>query len=623
VEDQERKLKKALAAKGILANVRIVEAPASAYNLANSGANGRRLGQIAEGETGGQLIGQSPPPKTKLKKPTVDVTLWSFSPAAELAEEREKGCFFTGRSAAETSPWFRGLDLEEVERLAVGLKCPIIETVFRPGASNRASVLSAMGRKGKRGIVVVATRPTIASDLLLVVREEPRNLNAKSLAIGEDWQLTAHAKQENRFVVAVVERATGRFVRGAEVDAYYDGDVVERAKSDRNGDAAFSVLTPDASQDVLLVVSAGEGTGLDGARILGIKKRSGTTFRTPTGRVLTLGKGAWSGTEQALAAAKALPVVPANLGIGNTVSAGGGAALGNVAVAATASVDGTTWNITGEQRGMAVNKDRIVGARPGQILFSGAAGARLAGIRGSLAAAAGPAGVAQLAYRSVATAVYNEIFHAAFDCANAPEEICNQRAQAVLNAALNQASQELDRVNKELGLPFDPAAGNGVGFLDIAMAAPALAGAATRVVGGVDVIAKGAAGGMNLAQRLAFSSLLGSDGGSLVGSDGATLVAAGAGNLVDAAQRLVGSDGGTLLGSDGATLVGLTPASLLGSDGASFVGLGGALISNKGGGLISDKGAGLVALGSGSMVAKGANLMVGGGAPLALRLPDH
>ena len=640
----EQKVRAAFAKAGIAVTTKIVQGDSGDFGYGRDAQAKARLESLFRKGTTGALIAQSPKAGKKVTAATVKVTLTEFSQAKELARERRSGCQLAGASAADATPVFLGRYVGEAEAIAKNIGCTIDSWKFVPSASDDIEVVRAQGKKGSRALVLTGTQPKKATDLLLVLREAPEDLNERSLTIGDDWRLTA-AKPENRFSVQVVETRTGRFVKGAKVAAWYRGEEIDTATTDRYGDAALALDTPRAGK-VLLTVSAAAGadTQIDGARELSVVTR-GKTLTTPTQRVLTESGGNWSGDKAALDKVRTLPVVPGNFGTAAAGPATRAAATKTITATATVPLPSKTVTFSGDQKGVGIGGNQLVGSAQGRILFAGSAAPVQA--RTAVAARAPSARAAQalnpLALVSTiavdaAKGLRDQLEEVFLSCA----VYCPPARQDEIIAIFPRFKNRVEELCLATGIdcrtPPAVTAPGLAGFLDVAQTGLAVAGSGIRAVAGVEVIAGHQNAGMTLSQLQAMaaklvgpdgSSLIGADGSSLIGPDGSSIVAAGAGNLVGpGGSSLIGADGSSLIGKAN-PLMGLDALRLVAAGGGNMVAAGaGNLVAAGAGNLVAAGGGNIVAAGAGNMVAAGAgnmvaagagNLIVQGGAPIVQR----
>ena len=218
-----------------------------------------------------------------------------------------------------------------------------------------------------------------AHDFVFVIREEPKQFYAQpnaTIPIGTDGQLTVSEKQNNRFTVQVVERATGRLVSGIPVTFYgaaadkkhKDQTIHTTHETDANGEWTFTPYLVKEG-DYRLTASFGD---MEGSVTLHAANRGASGFTSMAGRAIARSsKGLYSGADPAqLELARQLPAVPAMLATGK---AGEVASLATIHQADVIQVDQLGNEFTGKYNAALLPNDSqaLVGAAAGAIVVGG------------------------------------------------------------------------------------------------------------------------------------------------------------------------------------------------------------------------------------------------------------
>ncbi len=355
-------------------------------------------------------------------------------------------------------------------------------------------VKDVLGTNAKEHTVRVLLAQPGSHDFIFTIRENPAEFtsqaNRANIPIGTDGHLTVSDKQFNRFTVQVIERSTGRLVAGIPVS--FAG---KTEQTDANGDATF-VSKLEVEDDYRL---SAEFKGLEGWRTVRAVHRGKRTFTSMAGRRITLStRGVYGGASEAeLNFAKALPVVPANLGSGRV---GEVDSIPTVRQSDVTVFDAAGGQFTGQHNVVSVenNSDALVGARPGLVALGGGFGQQVGG-------------------RVAREGIPNPFSFLA----------------TIVGGLKSAIDNSVSNIRAVLGGP-DQAA--------IAAIAQALNAPRSNLISdkGLGVIATG--GG----------NLIGQAGGNLISDKGLGVISVGGGNLIgQAGGNLIGQAGGNVISNDG------------------------------------------------------------------------
>jgi hypothetical protein len=394
-------------------------------------------------------------------------------------------------------------------------------------------VKDVVGFDRKRDTIELIVALPVAQDLLMVVREDPNKVGRDSLGIGTDGALTASDKRFNVLTVQVVERLTGRLVSGAEVSFYgVDGKPVTET-TDGNGEVTLNakIARPDG---YVLKAEAGPKAGpIVGFREIKVKDRGKKSFETMSGRTLAYdGKKAdFTGTDADLAKARALPVVPANLGTG---LAGPPQQTAKIAQTNVLAPKGNGY-VVGKQNAVALPNDSnmVVGAGPGLITIGGGQATSVARAHARALAFGNPfAGVAQL-MNGIVDGLKRVIAQGTNGLGTIASRLTAAQKASVVNTANTLSAR---------GVPGSGAgllSENGLGVIS----------ASSNIISdnGASAVSLG---GLNL--RDSAGNLIGQAGGNLIGQAGGNLIGQAGGNVVSLEGRLP-VYGGNIISDNGAS----------------------------------------------------------------------
>jgi hypothetical protein len=542
-----------LRAKG--ADINLIEGPKS-----SAGNDGDILEFLKRKASGGEILTQSIPvgkQVTTTAANPVTLKVGYFEPAedrkerdATLAaiERAKKGhqdkskCEFIAESAPadkveEEMAKLVGSGYLTQERAGEILKkfgCgyEVVDYVDAAGSPSDF-VKDVVGFDRKRDTIELVVALPVAQDLLMVLREDPSKVGRNSLGIGTDGALTASDDRANSLTVQVVERLTGRLVSGADVTFFgADGRPVTET-TDGNGEVTLTskIGRPDG---YVLKAEAGPRNGpIVGFREIKVKDRGKKSFETMSGRTLDYDgkKNDFTGTDADLKRARALPIVPANMGTGLAGPPLEAAKIGQTNVLAPKG----NGYVVGKQNTVALpkNSNMAVGAGPGLITIGGGQASSV--VRGQ-AMARGPFGVFGLFAPIVSGVVHGLV------------QVINQGVNGIgtafahltnpQKAAIIQTANQFDA----RGIPIAGSgllSENGLGLISANSNIISDNGASAFPLGGLNL-------------RDANGNLIGQAGGNLIGQAGGNLIGQAGGNVISLEGHLP-VYGGNIISDNGAS----------------------------------------------------------------------
>ena len=569
VLDAQKKLQRL----GLYLNIRTNPKPASA-------ATDAQAAQLRKSGQGGEVTGQNPAPgavlRTTLAAP-LSAELEYFDAAADkqvmeemndyIAEQERKNA--ANKKLACELLMLRDDDLDmllqaksplEAAKFLKAERCGWEATFVKAPGLVDALVKNATANKKAGRIDLVIARP-VGQDLLLTVREDPRNVGVGDLSFGDDGRLTTSAKQPNNFTVQVNEKLTGRFAVGARVMFFSDGKPVTKVTG-ATGEVTFESVMRDTGKYALSAIySGGNGVDSEGFRDIDIVDRNKKDFSTLSGRRMTWKDGKYTSTNASLTAARALPVVPASLGVGMTGPLSAIPAVQEDSVA-TAVMTKAGWTPV-------IAKHNVIAAGGGNVLVGAAPGVIAAGGGNVIAAGGGnrPADAvrAMVAGRPVANAA------AVWSGWN------------LLNAIVAPLKRAVDQARGTIAQYFPPGTASRADLAtsaDVLKQTGALTPAGIISDKGLGVIAAGggnviAAGGGNVIAA-GGGNVIAAGGGNIISDKGLGVIAPGGLNVIAAGGgNVIAAGGGNVIAAGGGNLVPVYGGKVISLDGSSVIAAGG------------------------------------------------
>ncbi len=405
----------------------------------------------------------------------------------------------------------------------------VSEYIEAPGAPVDF-VKDVTGIDRKRHLIELSVALPVRQDLLFVVREDPSMVDPGVLALGTDGRLTVSKTQFTELTVQVVERLTGRLVAGAEVSFIGPDGRPETKRTDEHGETWFAAGLTRPDRYAIVGRVALKGASMTGFRSIDVVDRGGATWVTMAGREMVRNAhGNYVSTQADVDRARALPVVPANLGTGLS---GAPVAAPDVVQAEAAYPNGDgTWT-AGEHNSVSILDDTnfAVGAAPGLVAIGG-------GLES--------AGRAARAWPNPFQAIADAVNHVVTGLQRAFEQGADGPGTAYERTSAEQRA-------------------------DIAASADALAANGAAVPPSGLISDKGL-------------GLISDKGLGLVDLAGATLVNADGLELRDAQGNLIGQAGGNIISNDGAGLIGQAGGNVISTGGLNFTPVAGGQVISTGG----------------------------------------
>jgi hypothetical protein len=259
-----------------------------------------------------------------------------------------------------------------------GLGCDVLIDKYVRGkpSAPHSYVKDVVRTDAKTGTIYVSLAQPGSHDFVFTLREEPKDIGSQvtraNIPIGTDGNLTVSDKSLNRFTVQVIERASGRLVPGipvtfeGAVNPKNDQPTTLTQNTDANGETTFTakLLREDAYR---LSTAFGE---MEGWVTVNAVDRGKSGFTSMAGRPMKRStKGTYGSSDEALAFAQSLPVVPAILASGKVGS------VQSVPVVRQAAVTSVTQSgqFTGSYNTVELpnNSQVLIGATKGLIALGG------------------------------------------------------------------------------------------------------------------------------------------------------------------------------------------------------------------------------------------------------------